>query len=84
MIQAILISGALFTLLVLNVLTLAAVGRLLVETRDKFDAFLGFAQVAIRSSADLQEQVQNSMDCLLSVDAALDIVKNSKESGVSC
>jgi hypothetical protein len=71
--------GVLFTLL-LNLLTLAAVGRLVIEQRDRFDAFLGQAELGIRSYAELDDKIQNALSCLISVDAALDIVKTS-ESG---
>jgi hypothetical protein len=72
------ILGILTAIAVLNTLltflALAAAGRLVVDQRDKFDAFLGYAELGIRNYAELDEKVQNALDCLVTTDAKLDAV----------
>lgn len=61
-----------FSTLLLNLITLAVIGGLAFDTRDKFDSFLGFAELSIRNYADLEERVQGALDCLVQIDANLE------------
>jgi hypothetical protein len=75
MVVAILLS----VLITLNILTLAAIGRLVVESRSFRDEFLGAVQLFLRVGSELEGKVQSAMQCLVSKDAQLDVIQNPEE-----
>lgn len=66
-------------LITLNVLVLAAIGRLVVELRSFRDEFLGAVQLFLHVGSELDAKVQSAMHCLVSKDAALDAIQNPDE-----
>jgi hypothetical protein len=71
-------------LITLNVLTLAAIGRLVVESRSFRDEFLGAVHLFLRVGSELDAKVQSALQCLVSKDAQLDTIQNPDETRADC
>ena len=78
-----LVIGALFTLSVISsALTLACTHRILFAQKKQTEQARFVLSYVVDVIGDLNDSVENAIDCLVATDAELDAVRNPNESGV--
>jgi hypothetical protein len=82
MVVAILVVCVLNTLF--SFLVLAALGRIVVESRDFHDEFLGAVKLFLHVASESDAKIQSALDCLLHTDAQFDALQNPDETRAAC